>query len=154
MYIYICLCNTMMYYDALTIYRSYIQRKSSRTPLTACGCGFASPWAIGHTNPGMRNTSQPRSWWELLHLGFTGFQVPLALLCLFRTQICCASDQTATHNCDHSDKDPIVNPGGRLLSHSDTFANTAALAISRWQYGNNLHKLDIACLHLWRTTTT
>ena len=23
----------MMYYDALTIYRSYIQRKSSRTPL-------------------------------------------------------------------------------------------------------------------------
>ena len=88
------------------------------------------------------------------HLGFTGFQVPLALLCLFRTQICCASDQTATHNCDHSDKDPIVNPGGRLLSHSDTFANTAALAVSRWQYGNNLHKLDIACLQLWRTTTT
>ena len=64
-------------------------------------------------------------------------QVPLALLYSHES----ALHQPATHNCDHSDKDPIVNPGGRLPSHSDTFANTAALPISRSLF-NNLHKLD------------
>ena len=179
-YDYICVCATLwcmvmycctmwyrvtwVYYNScellyIYLYESWWAYRNSEmlSRFTACGCGFASPWAIGHTNPGMHDT-QPRvdadlwvqlrkspgliSCWELLQLGgnvffpcffhleVTDFQVPPALLCV---QTSPSADQTAIHNCQHSDRDPTVTPGGRLRSHSDTFANTAALAMSAYR---------------------